>query len=208
MNATEFASARHRLQLSHVDIAAEFGLTPEIAAELERGTIPVPRSIARDLEWRVAAADRDAAMEASGLPACGWIREWEESVAQRGRPSSKELQSVDRHAQSCPVCQARIAYAEQLPALPPYPATGIAGLVQAVMLQIMRFPEWARPVATGAILFAAYTLVKGGLALASQPTPQNLADFGIAMIISPALGALCGLVYTAFKRVRRSRRPA
>jgi hypothetical protein len=156
----------------------------------------------------MAAADRDAAVEARGLPKCEWIREWEEKVSQRGRPSSRELQAIERHAKSCAVCQARIAYAEQLPALPPYPATGIAGLIQTVTLQIMRLPEWARPVATGAALFAAYTLVKGGLALVFKPTLSNLAGFGLAMVVSPTLGALCGLVYTAFKGVRRRRRPA
>lgn len=208
MLPSEVADAREALGLSHVQLAAELAVTEGEARGWQDGSVPIPRRFARQLQWRLAMRQREVEMEASGLPECAWVHEWEGKYATVGvAPESKQLAALESHAGGCPVCQARGAYAETLPPLPEYPADGAARVLQFVGDRIMRLPPWARPAATGATFFLCYTLLKGGFTLLFNPSIDTILALGIALVLSPMLGALCGFIYGGVRALwsRRSR---
>src|SRR3954468_3156693 len=79
MNATEFVHARERLGISGTALAYELGLTPHVVAAFEDGSVKVPETMAKEIQWRVAAMERHEALAASGLPSCSWLERWEET---------------------------------------------------------------------------------------------------------------------------------
>lgn len=51
MTSEEFTAARERLGLTSADVAAEFGLTPDVVDAIEAGSVKVPRHMAKQLAW-------------------------------------------------------------------------------------------------------------------------------------------------------------
>src|SRR5689334_1281184 len=106
MSPDELASARARLGASSDQLAAELGITPHVYEAWERGRLRMPPRYDRILRFRLALADREAALVASGLPDCAWMREWRDGALQGGS-FAKHLEAGRRHASQCAVCQAR-----------------------------------------------------------------------------------------------------
>jgi len=105
MQASEAVAIRERIGLTREDLAAEFGMTPDVVAAWETGRVKVSKRIARELHWRQSALDREAALTASGLAECAWMLAWEQEPS----PTSLKAQTayLERgvaHARSCPVC--------------------------------------------------------------------------------------------------------
>jgi hypothetical protein len=112
----------------------------------------VPKAIEEQVRWRLAFAQRDAILTASGLPECPvmtefWRLEWspdEQSNSER----LKALETLRAHVENCPMCQARERYAGKH--APPIPDMPLRGWMRAVLYlfsldqrlpQPLRLPE-------------------------------------------------------------------
>ena len=198
MSAQEAVAARQALGLTTDALAAELGLTPHVVESWESGTMPLPLRYAAELRWRVAATERAAALAASGLPECDWVAAWErETVPDSPSRRTAHLEALTAHATECLTCRAREAYiAERFPPMPPRPIPRWLRGVGWMMERIGRLPRWAQPAAIGALLFAAYGLLKVAFMLprlARTPSGWIVALGGL--LASASLGAVLGLAY-------------
>jgi hypothetical protein len=147
MTTAEFNQARERLKLSHVDLAADYGLTPDMVVDYERGRAPVPKKVASELRWRVAILEQQELLQASGLPECPEALALERRAEEtRGKEWVNAVEALQAHASACPVCGAREDYVRlHAPPLPERPlplwlrAFGLAVRVEE------RLPEGIRP---------------------------------------------------------------
>ena len=184
MKAFEARIARESLGLTREQLAAETNTTPSAVAAWEEDRVGVPRHIATSLRWRVAVHERQAALADSGLPACAWMIAFEKEP----EPTHIDEQSTrhDRlldHVKACEICAAREAFvSERFPPMPPAPRPGWLGVVVPIAERIQRLPRKAQAPAIGAILFAAYSLLKLFLLLPS------FARRGVAGLLTAAEG--------------------
>src|SRR5215204_5283589 len=106
MTGAEGKAARERLGLDVGTLAAELGVTPHVVGAWEAGAVAVPKAYAGELAWRVAAAEREGALAASGLPECPTVRELElalETHPPRGQKEQlKNMEALLKHAEQCP----------------------------------------------------------------------------------------------------------
>jgi hypothetical protein len=79
------------------------------------------------------AADRQAALEASGLPECHWLEAWDASCT---RPSRGEFSALVKHVRTCGVCHARDRYIAER--FPPMPERFLHRIVGAVLMLVAR----------------------------------------------------------------------
>lgn len=208
MLAADVVAARRALRLSPDALAAELGLTPAVVTAWEAGTLAVPRRYARELAWRAAAAERQAALAASGLPECRWVADWEaaETAAPAGdvKAGLARLEALNAHAAACPTCGAREAYvAERFPPMPEPPVAEWAGAIGWVSERVGRLPAWLRPVATGALVVLALTALRVLLGLPRLMAAPGGWLVGLqALATGAGVGAALGAVYGAYQHLR------
>lgn len=205
MTADDVIAARRTLGLTPDALAAELGLTPAVVAAWEAGAVAVPRRFARDLAWRLAAAEREAALAASGLPECAWVGAWASApAASAAKAQLARLEALQAHAAACPECRAREAYvADRFPAMPAPPVAGWVAALGWVSERVDRLPPWLRPAANGALLFLALTAVRvllGLPRLAAAPNGWLVALQALAA--GAAIGAVLGSVVGAVRYAR------
>src|SRR5690348_8548531 len=209
MDASEAQKARVKLELRPVDLAVELNTTPDAVIAWEEGRIRVPKHAAELLRWRMAGLERTEALESSGLPECAWIRSLKDRPAPEDmKAHARRVEEINAHVASCDVCAAREAYVnERFPPMPRVPVRGWLAVVVPIFDRIARLPEWARPAATGAVLFAAYSLIRVVFLLPSiaRDPLHGLLTALEGVTLSASIGAALGLVYGQYRRFRDRR---
>jgi len=207
MTAAEAQQVRMALALRPEDLAAEFGVSPGVVTAWETGRVAVPKHIATHLRWRMAGAERAQALAMSGLPECSWIREFDEQpIPSSSKKQIEHLNTLVAHTTTCADCRARDGYIEaRFGPMPPAPRRGFAAIVGPIADRIERLPAWARPAATGAALFTAYSLLKLIALLPSiaRAPRQGLLTAAAGIALSASLGAVLGFLYGQYRRLRR-----
>lgn len=195
MTAAEFNAARSVLGQTDDQLAAELDVTPEVVRAWAAGGTRIPRRYAEQLRWLAARAEREAALRASGLPDCEWMREQDE----RPLPSNTDAllqraQAMTAHAQACPVCTARERYVHER--YGPMPALPRSGWLR-VFVWFARVPAWARPAAVGALLLGAIVSVRILFALPFLfSAPGKLGAASLAVLAAAGAGAAGGAAYS------------
>jgi hypothetical protein len=205
VTAAELIAAREQLGLTRDAMGAELGLTPDIVDAWERGSVRIPAAYAQEIAWRVAAADRTAALASSGLPECSWIRVTEAQAPLSGREAhARYVDSMLAHVESCTVCLARERFlTERFPPMPPRPMPHAMGVLVWLAQRLERFPEWARPVVTGAVFFLVLTLIRVLLSIPRWRTsPDGWVSAVTALVTAAIVGALLGLLYSGYRTLR------
>lgn len=208
LGAQEAVAIRERLGLSPEALDAELGLMPGTVASWENGSMRVPDFIAVTLRWRAAAAERSAALAASGLPECEWLRSWEAMpLPTKMKDRSAHLTQAIEHEKSCSVCQDRTRYIqERFGPMPPAPMPTWLKAFAWYNSRLERLPEWARPAGWVAPFFGVYTTLQVLVRsphLTRQPK-QWLIDIAI-IAASTTIGALVGLAGGVVHGFRRRR---
>lgn len=211
MLGPEAEQARNTLGLRRVDFAVEKSVTPEVVEAWETGRIKVPERIAIDLRWRLARKERMEALASSGLPECRWIADFEnEAVPAKSDQRNKQLERLIEHTQSCAVCGAREKYVtERFGPMPPAPREGLLALIMPIAERIQKLPPWARPAATGATIFVAYSLLRLLFLLPTivRDPGRGILTAATGILASASLGAVLGLLYGFFQRLRKQKPP-
>jgi hypothetical protein len=208
MTAEEFTVACRRLALTQADVAAEFGLTPDIVEAFEDESMKVPRHVAQHLAWRVAVAEQQAALEASGLPTCPVANELEAAAdGKDGNALLTSLEALEIHFRACSICAARREYVEQhAPPLPEMPLPLWIRGIGRIMVFIERLPPGLRPPEgdTGegrrigivaAVALSAFVLVLFFVALVAQLNTTGGARSGwteVAPLLVVPIGYFVG----------------
>jgi transcriptional regulator with XRE-family HTH domain len=162
MDSQRAVAIRAALGLTQDQLAAELSLTPNVVAAWEAGAIAIPQSIAQELDWRGAAAERQAALASSGLAQCDWFLRWDsEPVPQKLRAYNAHIERFVVHHKTCDVCLARDRYlAERFPPMPPRPQSGLARAIGKLGEWIGHLPRWAQPVAALGITLFVLGLIR------------------------------------------------
>ena len=206
MTPSDALAARETLGLSQQDLAAETGLTPEIVADWEAGRLKVPRHVAADLTWRVAQAEVMAGLAASGLPECAWFNRFDaEPMPEKVSARAAHLDRLVAHVKECDACSARDAYVRvRFSPMPRPPRHGWMAIVIPIAERIDRLPAWAKPAATGATFFMAYSLIKVVFMLpAIVRDPGRNGPMALAgTLLSGSIGAALGFLYGRIQAVR------
>ena len=194
MTAAEFAAARKAIGWTHDEVAAELGITPAVVRGWAAGTVPVPRRFAKQLAWEAAIAERRAALQASGLPECGWMNTHLEGIPADADGLERHQRATQAHAANCEVCRARERYeTEHLGPLPPPPLPAWMYMFR----WIDRVPQGARPAVVGAALLAAVVLVRVLLSPPALLAAQGgLVEVVLAIGTAAGAGAAGGLAYS------------
>jgi hypothetical protein len=167
---------------------------------------PLPKGLARELEWVFAVRARERLMEQSGLPTCSWMAQHADFSTGDPKALAKRVADIEAHAKVCPVCLRRAAYAATLPALPPMPVAPHVRLLAAVARGVRRLPVWARPGAVGALVIGGWTLLRAMmfLVLGRAPLSPRLLLTVLAAIGLGAYGGLVGgVAYTLVRNPTR-----
>ena len=211
LGAQEAVAIRERLGLSPEALDAELGLMPGTVAAWESGSMRVPGFVAVTLRWRAAVAERSAALAASGLPECEWIRSWEaKPQPTKMKDRTAHLTEAVEHEKACSVCLDRSRYIqERFGPMPPAPMPSWLRAFAWYNSRLERLPEWARPAGWVALFFGAYTTVQVLVRSPHLTTQPMQWLVGIAAIAaSTTLGALVGLAggwLHAFRQRRATR---
>ena len=204
--AEEARAARETLGLSVEQLGPELGLTPAVVAAWEAGRMKVPRRILAELRWRAAVQERTRALAVSGLPVCSWVTRWHADM--EGRPLRERrarLELLVAHSKTCSVCLERERFlADEFPPLPSRPVPGWMGVIGWFGARIGKLPRWARPAATGSLVFAGYSLVRIIL-LFPGASAQGAAAATEGFVASVAVGGVVGLLYSGYRGVRERR---
>jgi small-conductance mechanosensitive channel len=147
MTSTEFAAARQRLGWTALEAAVEYNMTPSIIEEFERGSVKIPKAIARDIRFRSAMWERQQVLAASGLPECSVRVDLDRAaIGKKGNDLIAAIDALVAHVKSCALCRERSEYAEQhgppLPDVPMSMLLRIAGWANALL---NRLPGAIRP---------------------------------------------------------------
>jgi DNA-binding XRE family transcriptional regulator len=205
MNPEEAIAARKTLGLSQDALAASLGLSPDVIAAWEAGSVRVPKRIEEQLRFDAWDVERQGALASSGLQECEVYKAWQnESLPKDLQSQSEYLERGSKHRMTCPVCKARDKFvAEQFGKMPPMPIPTSARIMGAVAERIAKFPRWAQPGAWFALGFGAYSLVRIVFMLprlARNPQYWAVPLEGLAASIS--IGGVIGLIYGGFRQLR------
>jgi DNA-binding XRE family transcriptional regulator len=198
----ELVTARARLGSTSDQLAAELGVTPHVYEAWERGSLRMPARYDRILAFRLALADREAALEASGLPDCSWMQKWRDGALEGGS-FSKHIATGRQHAAQCPTCQARERFVrEHLPPLPEPPLPAWLVVVRRGAKWLSVRPEWARPAIVGAAAALGFSLLRVLFSLPVLVHDRNALLMAFAGVwVATAAGAVAGLLYSGVKRL-------
>lgn len=205
MTPAELDQARTRLGLTSDTLAADLGLPPAVVAAWEDGRDAIPSHIAMDLRWRSAIAERRAALEASGLPECAWLRTMDaRPEPKRMSDRAARLEEIAAHEDVCPVCLARDQYiADHFPPMPPRPVSAPMRALGWIFRQGDRLPRWAQPAVPTALAFGGYTVLRIFFMLPRMAAHPSLMLTAVAgLVISMTLGATLGALYGLFRAGR------
>ena len=197
MTPEEFAIARRKLGWSDEKLAAELGVSPQVVRAWTDGTLRIPKHDAKSVAWHAALVEREAALQAAGIPECVWIKAWEaEPLPKRTEDLEPHFKRVHAHADQCPTCQEREHFLrERFPAMPEMPVAGVASVMLGWQRWLGRFPEWTHPVFNGVGLV---TLLVAFRVLIALPRQRSWAML-FALVAGAVLGAVGGLVYSALR---------
>lgn len=206
MTAEEFTVAKQTLGETDDQLAAALGVTPHVIRAWAQGTTRIPQRHAKYITFFVAVKEREVALQSSGLPECAWFRAHENPPA-TGKPDQliKHAETLERHYQQCPTCQAREKYvSDRFGPMPSPPSTGLLRLFEWVE----RVPPIARPAAVGAALLATLVLLRVVFSLPRLvKEPSEFASAALALVSAAAAGAIGGFAYSltrpTFKRLGR-----
>lgn len=199
--------ARARLGVSPGELAERLGVPERRVREWEAGTRRVGRYTAVDLAREVVAHENRAALERAGLPPCPWMEAYREQAPGSYRTLEAHAERGLEHMAACPVCTARLEYAERhLPPIPdPPPMYGLLGA------WVRRFPAWAQGSAFVATIFLGYGLGIVALAFATgdeivarRPVAGSLGLLAVMVAEGVLLGAAVQL-WVSFRERRRRR---
>src|SRR5687768_17277420 len=156
--ATEFNAVREILGLTEDELAIELNVTPAVIRAYGAGTARIAKRHSELLEWRVAMAERVAALEESGLPECDWMKAYNDAPVPKDIDAElRQLKEVETHITTCDVCIARQRFEnDRFGPMPPLPVSGWA----RAFSWVERVPSWARPAAVGAAILAAIVSVR------------------------------------------------
>lgn len=209
LSGDQMAGLRARLGLTVDQFAAELGVTPHVLEAWERGSLGIPRRHAQIIAYRMALADREAALAASGLAECGWFRQWEDAEVPSSRGAwERHVADGRRHTSFCPVCQARETFLrEHFPPLPALPVPRWFELLRGFSSWLRRWPDWARPPIVGALLVGGFTLVRVLLALPALARDGTVATGLSSILVAAAAGGAGGALFVLLRRLapRQSR---
>ena len=122
MEPEEIALRRKRAGLSTEQLADDLGVSVDMVVAWEAGARKMPFKHKRSFNWFVAAAERAAAIEQSGLPECEWMKRLDNEVLADPDKVAANLRELEQHQDECPTCRARTQYLdERFPPLPPFP---------------------------------------------------------------------------------------
>ena len=195
MTATEFNAARSILGLTDEAIAADYNVTPAVVRAWASGEVRVPKRIAQMLAFYAAAAEREAAMRANGLPACTWHDRRPNLSDLDANAIQRESDMVTAHIATCELCKARIRFEEEN--FGPMPLMPMPGWVK-LFAWVERVPPWARPAVVGAALLGAMVLIRVVFVIPFVVRdPGRLGEALIALVAAASAGAVGGLTYSA-----------
>lgn len=209
MNSSEAQQARLTLGLRPEDVAVEVSATPDAVVAWETGRIRVPTHVATHLAWRLAVFERENALRSSGLAECDWLRAFENRPEPSGMNAhNRHVEELTTHLKTCETCRTRETYvSERFGPMPRAPLRGWLAIAVPIFDRINRLPAWARPAATGAVLFTGYSLFKVIFyipTIARDPVRGSLAALG-GITASASIGAVLGLLYGQYRRIREER---
>lgn len=203
MTGTELTRRMTTLELSAEQLAEMLAKHPDEVHSWQRIEGNLPRSVAGEVTWALAVAERGKLMDRSGLPECAWLESHMMQVPTTDvkllRRHSAELEA---HIAECEVCQARETYAAKLPPIPAMPLSGSTAVLAGIAAWVGRLPPWARPAATGALIVGAITIFRAFLFLVigrARPTPAFFGAVAAAIGAAAYMGAAGGLTYTAVR---------
>jgi hypothetical protein len=167
----------------------------------------MPPRYHRILTFRLALAEREAALDASGLPECRWMLEWRDGALQGGS-FNKHLELGRRHTAQCPTCQARERFIrEHLPPLPEPPMPEWLTLVRRIAAWLSARPAWARPAIVGASAAFAFSVLRVLFTIPLLDDRHALLLATAGVWVATAAGAVAGLLYSGVRRLISSNRP-
>lgn len=205
MTSMEFVQARTTIGLSPDGLAADLGLPPGVVAAWESGRDRIPAHIAKDLRWRVAVAERQAALAASDLPECEWVAAVEaEPWPTKLKERTARLERIVAHEKACPTCLARESFiADRFPPMPPPPIAAEMRALGWVFQRAERLPRWAQPAVPMAMAFGAYSLLRIVFMVPRMVAQPRIAVVALAgLSASVAIGGALGAAYGIFRMAR------
>ncbi len=212
MTAEEALAARTSLGLTQEELASDLGLTPNVVAAWEKGTVGIPKALEVQLRYEAAVAERHAAIAASGMPECdldnAWVRE---TVPDDVKGHTAYLERGLKHRTTCATCLAREKYIDdRFGKMPPIPMSNSLRLFGALVEWIEKLPRWGRPAAWVAMAFGAYSIVRIVLVLPllvrnREYWAVSFQGLGVSVSMGAAIGLLYGASRVLWERVRASR---
>jgi hypothetical protein len=213
LTGPDIVRRRDAIGLSLDDFAFRLHEHPEQVRAWEGIRSPIPRSLARRLDWVLALAEREAAIRAAGIPPCPVVQELTSTPMPKRTPEtlSALAAKLHTHAATCPVCQQRQAVWDAQPPLPPPPLPPFMALLASIHAHAEGLPSYLRPAIWGALGFGALTLFRAAILLGATRgagLPQAAMAVGLGVAIGAYGGAAWGLAYhfarPAFTRYGRT----
>lgn len=198
MTGEELAARRKAAGLTEQDLAGLLRRHVDEVRDLEASSRSLPRGLVRELDWHLAHAERDRALEQAGLPECPWVKERTRNLDYaRVADVERAMNEVEAHVPACERCREREAFVANLPPLPPPPLSATMRSLAWLADRIGRLPERARPVAVGALIVAGMTLVRAVFfLLARGGNPAAILQSLGVVVLGGVGGAAGGWVYS------------
>ncbi|MDX2120938.1 MAG: helix-turn-helix transcriptional regulator [Gemmatimonadota bacterium] len=205
MTGSDITRRREAIGLSLDALAESLGEHQEQVAAWERIEGPIPRTLARRLEWCLALAERDAAIRDAGIPDCEVVAAIVAAQPPAATPQDAEAltRKLDAHATGCAICQQRQAVWDAQPPLPPPPLPAWVAIFGRLGEVADRLPPYLRPALWGALAFGAMTLIRVAILLPAgsiSRAPQAAAAVGFAVLAGGYGGAIGGIAHHLARR--------
>ncbi len=206
MRPEEYDALRARIDEPDEEIAALFGVPVSRLQEWRAGTARIPRYPEQMLRFLAESAERGRALDASGLEACAWMAEFDETdLPDDPDALQAAVRRAEEHHATCALCQARQRFIDaRFGPMPPLPMPGWMHIFAA----FGRVPTSLRPAAVGAAVLAAIVSLRAVVAIpAIIAKPAMAVELLVAILSAAAAGASGGFAFTlvrpTFKRLGR-----